>query len=67
MKNDGASAFYYPLVRAAWIPCTLMSDPLTDEYRRVEGAPAFETYREAVEARRSLSRPARAPSCFAIY
>ena len=49
-----AAAPYFSLARGAWIPYALTWDPETGEFRGVEGPRGFASYREAVEASRSL-------------
>jgi hypothetical protein len=54
-RGRGFPAPYFSLARAAWLPCVATWDAATGEFRRVEGARGFETYREAVEASRFLA------------
>jgi hypothetical protein len=38
---------YFSLARAAWVPCVVIWDPATAEFRRVEGPRGFATRRAA--------------------
>ncbi len=48
------AAPYFFLARPAWIPCAVIWDLDSGEFRRVEGPRGCETYQEAVEASRFL-------------
>jgi hypothetical protein len=46
---------FFSLAFAPWIPCALIWDLRTGEFRGVEGPRGFAGYREAVEASRFLT------------
>jgi hypothetical protein len=54
--NQGQTrAPYFSLARGAWVPYAFTWDASSGEFRGVEGPRGFDTYREAVEARRAGS------------
>jgi hypothetical protein len=57
VRKEAWIAPYLSVARTAWIPCAVIWDSNTGEFRRVEAPRGFESYREAIAAsRRRMAR-----------